>query len=212
VAQYLAEKSAREEAYEKEKARLKREEEIRKAKQGAVQQRAADEKAERDALRAQRIQDAAERAWRQKEKEEAERKSKAIQELLDGRAQQLAVKDRTLAQEALRERNEFLKVLEKQQREIEKQKEEEFRYSKKKQEFACDLREQIDEKTKLMVDEQKQKFIDGEKTRDGYKKQEQELKEVLEKKKVELRNMNLPDRLVKDLERRFEVARKPKIF
>jgi len=63
-----------------------------------------------------------------------------------------------------------------------------------------------------MVDEQKQKFIDGEKTRDGYKKQEQELKEVLEKKKVELRNMNLPDRLVKDLERRFEVARKPKIF
>ena len=86
----------------------------------ALQQRAQDEQAERDALRAKRSQEEAERAWRRKEAEEARKRALTEQLLAKARVEQQAQKEHMLAVEAARDRAEFERVLRAQKELIEK--------------------------------------------------------------------------------------------
>ena len=76
-----------------------------------MQERASDEQAERDALRAKRAQEAAEREFRKKELDEARKKADAEAILKKARAQQMDQKEHFLAVQAQRERSEFERVL-----------------------------------------------------------------------------------------------------
>ncbi|KAG5454245.1 hypothetical protein CSKR_113709, partial [Clonorchis sinensis] len=64
-------KAEREAAYEAEQAQVRLEKELEIARLRALQERASDEAAERDALRAKRAAEAREREWRRKEKADA---------------------------------------------------------------------------------------------------------------------------------------------
>ena len=77
----------------------------------ALQERARDEQADRDALRAKRAQEQAEREWRKKEAEEARKKAEVEHMLIDARKNQMQQKEHYLAVQAQRERNEFERVL-----------------------------------------------------------------------------------------------------
>ncbi len=77
----------------------------------AQQERARDEQAERDALRAKRAQEQAEREWRKKESKEAIEKSETEAMLKVARAQQMEQKEHFLAVQAQRERADFERVL-----------------------------------------------------------------------------------------------------
>ncbi|CAI2738513.1 unnamed protein product [Dicrocoelium dendriticum] len=102
---------AREAAYEAEQARIRQEKELEIARLRALQERASDEAAERDALRAKRAAEAREREWRRKEKEEALKKQQTEDELKRARVAQAEERRRLLAIEAGRERAEFERIL-----------------------------------------------------------------------------------------------------
>lgn len=76
-----------------------------------MQERAKDEQAERDALRAKRAQEQTEREWRRKEKEEARKKQELEDSLKQAREVQLKQKEHFLAVQAQRDRAEFERVL-----------------------------------------------------------------------------------------------------
>lgn len=101
----------REAAYEAEQARIRMEKEIEVARLRAVQERASDEAAERDALRAKRAAEAREREWRRKEQVEAQKKQETEKELRLARIAQAEDRRRLLAIEAGRERMEFQRIL-----------------------------------------------------------------------------------------------------
>jgi len=77
----------------------------------ALQERARDEQADRDALRARRAQEQAERDWRRKEAEEARRHAETEAMLIEAREQQMKQKEHFLSVQAQRERADFERVL-----------------------------------------------------------------------------------------------------
>jgi len=77
----------------------------------SLQERARDEQAERDAIRARRAQEQAEREWRRKEAEEIQRQVETEAMLREARAQQMAQREHFIAVEAQRERADFERVL-----------------------------------------------------------------------------------------------------
>lgn len=101
----------REAAYEAEQIRIKREKELEITRLRALQERASDEAAERDALRAKRAAEANEREWRRKELLAAQKKIETENELKLARAAQAEDRKRQLAIEAGRERVEFERIL-----------------------------------------------------------------------------------------------------
>lgn len=64
-----------------------------------------------DALRARRNQEAAEREWRRKDKEQTKKKLEKKERLKAARLEQVTQKERMLSVEAGRERAEFERVL-----------------------------------------------------------------------------------------------------
>jgi hypothetical protein len=76
-----------------------------------LQERARDEQSERDALRAKRAQEQAERDWRVKEASETRHKADTESMLKQARAQQMSQKEHFLAVQAQRERADFERVL-----------------------------------------------------------------------------------------------------
>lgn len=77
----------------------------------ALQERAADEQAEKDALRAKRAQEQAERDWRAKEAAEARQKAETEAMLREARSKQMQQREHFLGIQAQRERQEFERVL-----------------------------------------------------------------------------------------------------
>ena len=77
----------------------------------AQQERARDEQAERDTLRAKRAQEQAEREWRKKEAGEMRKKAETEDMLKAARSQQMEQKEHFLAVQAQRERADFERVL-----------------------------------------------------------------------------------------------------
>lgn len=104
-------KQEREAAFEKEQEKIRIEKEREVARLRALQERARDEQAERDMLRAKRAQEQAERDWRKKEAIEAAKKAETEATLKQARANQMAQKEHFLAVQANRERVEFERVL-----------------------------------------------------------------------------------------------------
>jgi hypothetical protein len=92
-----------------ERIRIEKEKET--ARLRAMQERASDEAAERDALRAKRAQEQNERDWRAKEAAEAKKKAETEAMLLKSRVDQMRHKEHYLAVQAQRERQEFERVL-----------------------------------------------------------------------------------------------------
>lgn len=111
VLEYQKEKAARDAAYEAEQERKRIEKEKEVARLRALQERARDLQAEKDALRAKREQERKEREWREQEKFEAMKKKQIDEEMKLAREWQIKNKEHYLAVEAAKERSEFQKVL-----------------------------------------------------------------------------------------------------
>lgn len=111
VIEYQKAKAEREAAHEKELERIRIEKEKETARLRGLQERAQDEQAARDALRAKRAAEQAEREWRRKEAEEARKKALVEESLKVARTQQMEQKEHFMAVQAQRERNDFERVL-----------------------------------------------------------------------------------------------------
>jgi len=109
--QYLMEKEAREQALRAEADRIKAEKEAETLRLRAMQEKMADTKAEEDALRAKRAQEAAEREWRAKELAAARAAGEKQQAMKIARNVQMREKERKLAEQAQLEKLEFERIL-----------------------------------------------------------------------------------------------------
>jgi len=111
IAAYVREREAREAAHAAEQDRIKAEKEAEVSKLRAMQEKMADTKAEQDALRAKRAQEAAEREWRAKELKAAQDRDARIKDLAMSREQQMQDKEMKLAEQAQLEKEEFDRIL-----------------------------------------------------------------------------------------------------
>jgi len=203
VIEWQKAKAEREQAYEKEQERQRIEKEREVARLRTLQERARDEQAERDALRAKRAQENAERDWRRKEAEEMRRKAETEAMLKAARAQQMEQKGHFLAVQAQRERADFERVLRAQQELIEKERQEEDEKKGQRRKYASDVRSQIREKEQVRVSERNAFFEEGVKLDEEARQRRLKLEEVKKKKLDELRAAGIPDKYVGQIERKI---------
>jgi hypothetical protein len=187
VVEYLKAKEEREDAYQREveKQRIEKEKEI--ARLRALQEREQDKQAEKDALRAKRHQEAYERNWRQKEKEEAHLKHQTEQELKEAREHQVQNKEHFLAVQAQQDRAEFERVLKAQQQAMKRDEENEKAAHLRRMDHASDVRKQIKEKEQDRVTARKSFFEEGLRLDQEARDRREKLNQIKLRKLQELR-------------------------
>lgn len=206
VLKYQQEKAEREQAFEQEQERIRIEKEKEVALLRAKQERARDEQAERDALRAKRDQERGEREWRQKEAEMSRKKSETESMLKQARSQQMEQKEHFLAVQAQRERADFERVLRAQKELVEKEKRVEVEKRKERDTYAEDVRVQIGEKENMRIRQRQSFFEEGVKLDEEARQRRLKLDDIKRKKLEELRAMGLHDKYVKQVSRKANVA------
>uniref|UniRef100_UPI003AAA80AC cilia- and flagella-associated protein 45 n=1 Tax=Centroberyx gerrardi TaxID=166262 RepID=UPI003AAA80AC len=199
---YTRKKMEREAEYEAEQRRIKREKEKEVGRLRALQERAKDYKAEQDELRARRNQEAAEREWRRKEKEQAEKKGEEEAMLKAARLEQVVRKEHFLSIEAGRERAEFDRLLRAQQQAIAKQQEEEEKQRHKALRHADGVRQQVRERELLAVAKRREIFKEGDRLDEEARQRRLRLDEIKEKKLKELKAAGLPEKYCSEVERK----------
>uniref|UniRef100_A0AAY5KAY7 Cilia- and flagella-associated protein 45 n=1 Tax=Esox lucius TaxID=8010 RepID=A0AAY5KAY7_ESOLU len=156
----------REAEYEAEQRRIMREKEKEVARLRAMQERERDHK---DELRARRNQEAAERDWRKKEKEQLKKKAEVEERLKAARLQQVTHKEHLLSIEAGRERAEFERVLRAQQASISKEKEKEEKHRIKLLRHAEVVRQQVREREMQAIALRKEIYKEGDRLEKYFK-------------------------------------------
>lgn len=202
VLEFQRKKAEREAVFEREqeKARIEKEREV--AKLRGLQERAKDEQAERDHLRAKRAQEQSEREWRKKEALEMKKKAEMESHLKAARSVQMSQKEHFLAVQAQRERNEFDRVLRAQKELVEKSKLEEHAHRTKKLSHADDVRGQIRQKEQERISDRNAFFEEGVKLDEEARARRAKLELVKRKKLGELRDAGIPEKYLAQVERK----------
>jgi len=206
VLEYQEKKAEREQAYEREQERVRIEKEKEVSRLRAQQERARDEQAERDALRAKRAQEQAEREWRHKEAEEQRKKAETEDMLKHARSQQMDQKEHFLAVQAQRERADFERVLKAQKELVEKEKCAEGEKRKQRDVYADEVRVQIRDKEQQRIRARQQFFEEGVKLDEEARNRRARLDDIKRKKLEELRSMGLHDKYVMQVSRKANIA------
>lgn len=208
VIEFQKAKAEREQAFEREQEKIRIEKEKEVAKLRSMQERAKDEQAERDALRAKRAQEQSERDWRRKEAEEMRKKAELEESLKKARSVQMQQKEHFLAVQAQRERAEFERVLRAQKELVEKQKREENIHRTKKMSHADEVRAQIRKKEQERIAERNAFFEEGVKLDEEARLRRAKLEAVKRKKLGELRDAGIPDKYLAQVERKVNEPHK----
>ncbi|TGZ70913.1 hypothetical protein CRM22_002923 [Opisthorchis felineus] len=195
-------KAEREAAYEAEQAQVRLEKELEIARLRALQERASDEAAERDALRAKRAAEAREREWRRKEKADALKKKETEDELKKARIAQAEERRRLLAIEAGRERMEFERILKRQKELMENDQRERAEANRKNKRYAEEIRKQICLKEQERIAERNAFFEEGVRLEEEARLRRMRLAEAKERKLRELREAGIPEKYLHQVERK----------
>uniref|UniRef100_M3ZFT6 Cilia- and flagella-associated protein 45 n=2 Tax=Xiphophorus TaxID=8082 RepID=M3ZFT6_XIPMA len=182
---YLKQKMEREEEFEAEQERIKREKEKEITRLRALQQRAKDYKAEQDAIRAKRSQDISDRKWRMQQKQLAEKKARDEANLKASRLAQVKNKEYCMMLEANREKADMERV--DQLAQIAKEKEVEQKYNEEAQRHAASLRQQVKEQELLAAEKRREKFKEAERMFEEDRQRNMRLLEVKQRKLQELK-------------------------
>ena len=207
ILEYQKEKAARDAAYEAEQERKRIEKEKEVARLRAMQERARDLQAEKDALRAKREQERKEREWREQEKFEAMKKKQIEEEMRLAREWQIKNKEHYLAVEAAKERSEFQKVLKYEQIFLkvfqlfnfkffflraqlelaEKERSEDEKIRNRQKNYSENLQKQIRSNEVQRIQQRRQFFEEGVKLDEEAKMRRAKLDEIKKKKLEELK-------------------------
>jgi len=192
VQEYQRDKADREQKLEEFLEAQKKEKELELKKMRDKQQKASDDAAAADALRAKRNQEEQERKWRQKEMDDAERNAKDLGELMGARKEQIEQKMRFLAIQAQQERNEFDRVLKTQREAIEKDRGEQSQVRAKNEQHISHVKKQIREREQTRVRDRTAFFEEGIKLDQEARARRQKLEDVKLSKIQELQKSGLP--------------------
>ncbi|KAA3682382.1 uncharacterized protein DEA37_0013045 [Paragonimus westermani] len=196
------EKAEREAAYETEQTRIRQEKELEIARLRALQERASDEAAERDALRAKRAAEAREREWRLKEKADALKKQETEDLLKRARITQAEERRRLLAIEAGRERMEFERILKRQKEMMDNDQREQNETKLKNHKYAQEIRRQICLKEQERISERNAFFEEGVRLEEEARLRRMRLMDAKNRKLRELRAAGIPEKYLHQVERK----------
>ncbi|XP_059944300.1 cilia- and flagella-associated protein 45 isoform X1 [Mesoplodon densirostris] len=202
VMEFTKKKMAREAEFEAEQERIRREKEKEIARLRAMQEKAQDYQAEQDALRAKRNQEVADREWRRKEKENAQKKMETEAKLRKSQLEQVAFKEHALAVQVQRDRDEFERILRAQREQIEKQQLEEKKKAMGRLQYASELRRQVRENQQKQVQDRIATFEEGRRLKEEAQKWREHIEDIKKKKIEELRATGLPEKYCTEAERK----------
>ncbi|XP_027652367.2 cilia- and flagella-associated protein 45 isoform X1 [Falco peregrinus] len=202
VLEYQRQKMEREAEVEAEQERIRWEKEKEMAQLRAMHERARDHQAEQDALRAKRSQEAAEREWRRKEKEVAQRRAEMNQMLKQSRLEQIAQREHSMAMHVQRDRHEFEKFLRAQKEQMEKEKAEEARRAGLQLAYASDIQRQMRERQQQLAQERVAAFEECQRLEEEAHQRSQRITQFKQQKMRELRASGIPEKYCAQVERR----------
>jgi hypothetical protein len=203
VLEFQKAKSEREAAFEAEQENNRIEKEKEVARLRAKQQRAKDEQAERDALKAKRAMEQAERDWRRKEADDARKKAEIANMLKEARSDQMEQKEHFLAVEAQRERAEFERVLKAQNELVQKDEKEERERRQRRLNYAQEVRDQIKNREHNRIHERNSHFEEGIRLDAEAADRRAKLEAIKRKKLDELRAAGINDQYLAQIERKI---------
>lgn len=208
VLEFQRKKAEREAAYEaeQEKQRVEKQREI--ARLLVMQERARDDQADRDALRAKRATEEAEREWRKKEALEAKKKCEMEAMLIESRKQQMQQKEHFLAIQAQKDRADFEKILRAHKEVVEKEKRDAEAIKSRAMQHLKEIRAQMAAKEKEKISERQAFFEEGRKYQEEEILHRQKLESVKEKKMQELKNAGIPEKYLLRVQREAIKSRK----
>ncbi|XP_024526489.1 cilia- and flagella-associated protein 45-like, partial [Selaginella moellendorffii] len=199
---YNYKKAVAEQERADEAERIRKQKELETARLRSMQEKAQGQQAALDELRAQRIQEAVEREWREKEKAAAERLRKMNEDLAEAREQQKMFKITQLAEQAKQERIEFFKIIKDQQEALLKAKILAEEQHKRNLHHRDDIMGQIAKNREVRLKAIKEKFEEGARARLKLLAEFERLRQIKERKLKELEAEGVPDKY------RAELARK----
>ncbi|XP_057583375.1 cilia- and flagella-associated protein 45 isoform X2 [Hippopotamus amphibius kiboko] len=205
VMEFTKKKMAREAEFEAEQERIRREKEKEISRLRAMQEKAQDYQAEQDALRAKRNQEVADREWRRKEKENAQKKMETEAQLRKSRLEQVAFKEHTLAVQVQRDRDEFERILRAQREQIEKERLEEEKKATGRLQHANELRRQVRENQQKQMQDRIATFEEGRHLKEEAQKRRERIEDIKKKKIEELRATGLPEKYCIEAERKANI-------
>ncbi|XP_045438931.1 cilia- and flagella-associated protein 45 isoform X2 [Pipistrellus kuhlii] len=158
-----------------------------------------------DALRAKRNQEVADREWRRKEKENAQKKMETEAKLRKTRLEQVAFKQHTLAVQVRRDRDEFDRILRAQREQIERERLAEEKRASERLQHVQELRRQVRENQQKLVQERIATFEEGRRLKEEAQRRSERINEVKKKKIEELRATGLPEKYCIEAERKANI-------
>ncbi len=200
-AKYNIEKAKKEEEYIKEKKRiaLEKEKEIQLLRE--KQKKAQDKQAEMDAIRAKRDYEEAERKAILKEKEDEIIKQRKLMECIEDNEKHKKVKEKQMADEIKREKDEYEKMKIEREREIEEEKEKQRKKIKILMENGEFVQNQIKEREEKERSGWKEKFEEGRKIRKIHDDYYNSVEMIKQQKIAELRALNIKDKYILPVEK-----------
>ncbi|XP_033270176.1 cilia- and flagella-associated protein 45 isoform X4 [Orcinus orca] len=158
-----------------------------------------------DALRAKRNQEVADREWRRKEKENAQKKMETEARLRKSRQEQVAFKEHALAVQVQRDRDEFERILRAQREQIEKQQLEEEKKARGRLQYANELQRQVRENQQKQLQDRIATFEEGRRLKEEAQKWRERIEGIKKKKIEELRATGLPEKYCTEAERKANI-------
>ena len=198
---YNIEKAKKEEEYIKEKKRiaLEKEKEIQLLRE--KQKKAQDKQAEMDAIRAKRDYEEAERKAILKEKEDEILKQKKLMECIEDNEKHKKVKEKQIADEIKREKEEYEKMKLERERQIEEEKEKERQKIKILMKNGEFVQNQMKEKEEKNRSGWKEKFEEGRKIKKIHDDYYNSIEMIKQQKIAELRALNIKDKYILPVEK-----------
>jgi len=202
IVRYNVEKAQKDAEYQAELKRIKDEKEREIQRLRELQEKAFDRQAEIDAIRAKRASELADRQAREKERREAEIRSKLNHELLETRMFQSLEKERRLQEQARNDRDEFQKIIQNQkiERELE---------IRNEREKAHQMKDHVDQlKKQIAINEEKKKqekrelLEEGKKIKDNLSHEKILLEAIKTQKLSELNSLGVASKYSSELARK----------
>ena len=197
---FQREKDRQEEAILAEKKRIAAEKEIELQKLREKQKRSSDKQGELDAIRAKRAFEENERKERQKEEEKKLEQQRIMEMLVLENKKQKEAKEKILAEEAKREKEEFNKRIMEQMKEIEKEKQIALKKKEDNLKNQEAILKQIAEKEELGKNSYQEKMEEGRKIKEKLDEYKKNLEAIRRQKIAELKSLNIKDKYIVPLE------------
>ena len=197
---FQREKDRQEEAILAEKKRIAAEKEIELQKLREKQKRSSDKQGELDAIRAKRAFEENERKQKQIEEEKKLEQQRIMETLVNENKKQKEAKEKILAEEAIREKEEFNKMVKEQLKEIEKEKEIEKMKKEENMKNQEAILKQIAEKEELGRNAYLEKIEEGRKIKEKMDEYKKNLEAFRRQKIAELKALNIKDKYIVPLE------------